>query len=149
MALSPCDIGRLHRAARKAAFEHGGGGFPAELRCLARHQQAVLAQALHQRADDFDSRSRQCRQCGHRFFITALCCEAEQRRFAELAGRPETCDGALGAFEIADTRHLALDTDGDCGDRALDLLEQMRRRARQQAGPHGLARRAQQLTAQV
>src|SRR5438477_262939 len=42
-------------AARKPAIEHRVDGFPIETGDLAGHQDAVAAQALHQRADDLDT----------------------------------------------------------------------------------------------
>ena len=59
----------------------------------------------------------------------------------------EGCDEAAGRGEIARARHFAVGAGGGQRDRVADVLEQMRRGARQQPRAHGLGGAAQQLLA--
>ena len=74
----------------------------------ARDQQAVVAQALHQRADDVDAGARQFGQCRHRLLVFPLLGKTHQRGFVELAVLGEQRHVALGGGEIARAGHFAV-----------------------------------------
>ena len=142
-----CQFVAAHGARGEAAVEHGGDRFPFQAGDAAGDQHAVVAQALHHGADHVDRRARQFGEGCDRLGVFSLLCERQQHRLAELAVPGQRRDEAVGGGEIAGARHLAVGAGRGQRDRAPDFLEQMRRRARQQPGAHGVGGAAQQLRA--
>ena len=138
-----------HAPRSEAALEHGGDRFPVQSGDAAGDQHAVVAQALHDRADHLDGRARQFGECGNRLGVFPLFRKRQQRRLVELAVLTERCDEAAGLGEIARARHFAVGAACRDRDRVPDFLEQMRRRARQQPRAHDLGGAPQQLLALV
>ena len=55
LPLSPCQLKRTHRPGRKSALQDRAHRLPAQSRCLAGDKDAIMAKALHQRANDLNA----------------------------------------------------------------------------------------------
>ena len=86
--IAPCAFAsswRPMRARGEAAVEHGGDGFPIQSGDAAGDQHAVVAQALHHRADHVDARAGQFGEGCDRLGVFPLFGKRQQLRLVELA----------------------------------------------------------------
>ena len=98
--IAPCAFAsswRPMRAGGEAAVEHGGDRFPVQSGDAAGDQHAVVAQALHHRADHLDARAGQFGEGCDRLRVFSLFGKAKQLRLVELAVFGERRDEAAGA----------------------------------------------------
>ena len=86
MGFCPGELCRAQRAGRIAAFQNGCGGLPAELRRLARDQQSIVAQALHQGTDNLESGLREFRKRDNGLLVFLLSGESAQGGLVDVIG---------------------------------------------------------------